>query len=49
MSSSELNRKVADITIGEQIILFQNIMKPIKEKIDSINLNLTNKLHSLEK
>ena len=47
--SIDPKQKASDITIEQQLTLFQLMLKPIENKIDNINLNLKGKITSLEK
>ena len=49
ISPLEMQKKVGDITTGELLGLFQQIIKPLEKKIDLINTALSVKIISLEK
>ena len=45
----DMEKKVADLTIGELLKLFQLIIKPLEEGINAVNVNLSKKIVSIEK
>ena len=47
--SMDMEGKVQDMTVGEMLGLFQVAIKPLQEKVDTLNITMSNKITSLEK
>ena len=49
INSLDMQNKSGDVSMNDMAVLFQKMLKPLEEKMDSINANLANRVISLEK